>query len=88
MWKLDDLSCDVCRKRGCVSWSFTEGARCHDHSTYVVNTRQIVVRPLHDEVSWQFGKLRRAMEDKLDRLHHETLRRLYFGENRDGTAAA
>lgn len=32
--KLDDLVCNVCRKRGCVTWSFTEGSRCYYHSGY------------------------------------------------------
>ena len=35
MFRIDDLVCNVCGKVGCVSWAFTEGPRCHAHSSFV-----------------------------------------------------
>jgi len=40
MLKLDDMTCEECGRRGCSSWSFTEGARCIDHSSYVGPRRE------------------------------------------------
>ncbi len=38
---LSDMRCDTCGNKHVVSWSYTDGAKCHQHSQYVGDIPQL-----------------------------------------------